>query len=127
MFLKDHAASHVFWSFFLEGGYSGVTIWLHPTTIACHMIKFMQCNNITWVWASWVEPDFRYLRREVGIHSNTQTCTRRQKSGGTNQIAVSASGPPTQSTLPPTSCQWHTLDRRNHGKNSVGQRIAGPP
>ena len=24
---------------------------------------------------SWAEPDFRYLRREVGIHSNTQTCT----------------------------------------------------
>ena len=47
-----------------------------------------------------------------------------------NQIAVSASGhmcTPTRSTLPPTSCQWHMLGRRNHGKNFVGWRIAGPP
>ena len=63
---------------------------------------------------SWAEPDFRYLRREIGIHSNTQICTRSHKSGGTNQIAVSASGhmfTPTRSTLPPTSCQWHALGR----------------
>ena len=25
-----------------------------------------------WGRGSWAEPDFRYLRREVGIHSNTQ-------------------------------------------------------
>ena len=38
---------------------------------------------------SWAEPDFRYLRREVGIHSIPKLVLRRQKSGGTNQIAVS--------------------------------------
>ena len=93
------------------------------------------------VCVSWAEPDFRYLQREVGIHSNTQTCNRGQKSGGTNQIAVFASShvkcifTPTRSTLPPTSYNWHmpasmpAYGQRNQGKNFVGWRIAGgiPP
>ena len=52
--------------------------------------KLILGRQLLLIKPSWAKPDFRFLRRrEVGIHFNTQTCTRRQKSGGTNQIAVS--------------------------------------
>ena len=78
-------------------------------------------------------PGFTSSRREVGIHSNTQTCTRLQKSGGTNQIAVSASVhvkyifTSTRSTLPPTSCNWHTHGRRTRERISLAGGLLGYP
>ena len=59
---------------------------------------------------SWAKPNLCY---RVRIHSNTQTCTHWQKSGcNQSDCSIHMQLPkyilmPMQSTLTPTSCNWH--------------------
>ena len=93
--------------------------------------KLLSCMYGAKGVSSWAEPDFRFLRREVRIHFNTQTCTRRQKSGGTNQIAVSVAVA-RNTYLCLREAHYHppvATGIRMAGEEFVGWRIAGvsPP